>query len=61
MLINNGYAPEWVLLEKEIRDAREDLRNSLKIVREQMGPLPLTKEEEVHCDFISYEIPLQTP
>ncbi|MPC37821.1 DnaJ subfamily C member 28 [Portunus trituberculatus] len=46
VLINNGYAPEWVLLEKEIREAREDLRNSLKIVREQLGPLPLTKEEE---------------
>lgn len=46
VLINNGYAPEWVLLEKEIREGREDLRNSLKTVREQMGPLPLTEEEE---------------
>lgn len=46
VLINNGYAPEWVLLEKEIREAREDLRNSLKSVRKQLGPIPLTTEEE---------------
>ena len=53
MLINNGYAPEWVLLEKEVRDAREDLRNSLKTAREQLGPIPLTVEEEVSNAFTS--------
>ncbi|KAG0710899.1 DnaJ subfamily C member 28 [Chionoecetes opilio] len=46
VLINNGYAPEWVLLEKEIREAREDLRQSLKTARERLGLLPLTPEEE---------------
>lgn len=46
VLINNGYAPEWVLLDKEIRGAREDLRNSLRTSRGRLGPVPLTPEEE---------------
>lgn len=39
------------MMDKEIRGAREDVRNSLRISREQLGPLPLTPEEEVGNPF----------
>nr|XP_045596694.1 dnaJ homolog subfamily C member 28-like [Procambarus clarkii]XP_045596695.1 dnaJ homolog subfamily C member 28-like [Procambarus clarkii]XP_045596696.1 dnaJ homolog subfamily C member 28-like [Procambarus clarkii]XP_045596697.1 dnaJ homolog subfamily C member 28-like [Procambarus clarkii]XP_045596698.1 dnaJ homolog subfamily C member 28-like [Procambarus clarkii]XP_045596699.1 dnaJ homolog subfamily C member 28-like [Procambarus clarkii]XP_045596700.1 dnaJ homolog subfamily C member 28-lik len=47
VLINNGYAPEWVMLEKEIREDRMYLRKMLRKKRERLGALPLTPQEEV--------------
>ncbi|KAK8741577.1 hypothetical protein OTU49_002280 [Cherax quadricarinatus] len=47
VLINNGYAPEWVMLEKELREDRTYLRKMLRKEREKLGPLPLTPQEEV--------------
>lgn len=47
VLINNGYAPEWVMLEKEIREDRMHLRKLLWKERERLGSLPLTPQDEV--------------
>lgn len=47
VLINNGYAPEWIMLEKEIRDDRTRIRQLLLKERGKLGPLPLTAEEEL--------------
>lgn len=46
-LINNGFAPEWVMVEKEVRQQREGVRQRLRQARQKLGPLPLTPEEEV--------------
>ncbi|XP_068228505.1 dnaJ homolog subfamily C member 28 isoform X2 [Palaemon carinicauda] len=47
VLINNGFAPEWVMLEKEIRDDRTRIRQALLKERGKLGRLPLTDEDEV--------------
>ncbi|XP_042221849.1 dnaJ homolog subfamily C member 28-like [Homarus americanus] len=47
VLINNGYAPEWVMLEKDIREDRTRLKMLLRKEREKLGPLPITPEEEI--------------
>ncbi|XP_064114911.1 dnaJ homolog subfamily C member 28-like [Macrobrachium nipponense] len=47
VLINNGYAPEWIMLEKEIRDDRTRIRQALLKERGKLGPLPLTAEDEM--------------
>lgn len=47
MLINNGYAPEWVMLEKEIRQDRTRIREALLRDRRRIGQLPLSAEDEV--------------
>lgn len=45
VLIANGYVPEWITLEREIREAKEALRNELRKCRAQLGVLPLCDEE----------------
>lgn len=47
VLINNGYAPEWVMLEKEIRQDRTRIREALLRERRRIGQLPLSPEDEV--------------
>lgn len=47
VLINNGYAPEWVMLEKEIRQDRTRIREALLRERKRIGQLPLSAEDEV--------------
>ncbi|XP_042879067.1 dnaJ homolog subfamily C member 28-like [Penaeus japonicus] len=46
VLINNGYAPEWVMLEKEIRLDRNKIREALLRERRRIGRLPLSPEDE---------------
>lgn len=46
VLINNGYAPEWVMLEKEIRQDRTRIREALLRERKRIGQLPLSAEDE---------------
>lgn len=37
ILIDNGYQPEWILLQKEIRETIERLRKSLVVSRSKLG------------------------
>lgn len=47
VLIDNGFTPEWISLQKEIRDETTLLRNGLLMERKYFGPYPLTVEENV--------------
>ncbi|KAL5006754.1 hypothetical protein ScPMuIL_015560 [Solemya velum] len=46
ILINNGYVPEWVTLEKEIRDELDRARQSLTNTRQRLGEPPLCRSAE---------------
>lgn len=47
VLIDNGFTPEWISLQKEIRDETAVLRNGLLMERKYFGPYPLSVEENV--------------
>ena len=42
MLIDSGFAPEWISLDKEIRQDIKRLRDGLLTRRAKLGPNPLT-------------------
>ncbi|CAI9607586.1 unnamed protein product [Staurois parvus] len=47
ILIDNGYQPEWIVLQKEIRDTTDKLRNELVASRKKIGePMTYLKEKE---------------
>ncbi|KAM4701484.1 dnaJ homolog subfamily C member 28 [Discoglossus pictus] len=47
ILIENGYQPEWILLQKEIRETIEKLRNEVLASRKKLGhPLTLVKKKQ---------------
>ncbi|XP_041258088.1 dnaJ homolog subfamily C member 28 [Onychostruthus taczanowskii] len=45
ILIDNGYQPEWILLQKEIRETIERLRKSIVASRRKLGE-PMTPPEQ---------------
>ncbi|XP_008924466.3 dnaJ homolog subfamily C member 28 [Manacus vitellinus] len=45
ILIDNGYQPEWILLQKEIRETIEGLRKSVVASRRKLGE-PMTPLEQ---------------
>ncbi|XP_051006220.1 dnaJ homolog subfamily C member 28 [Acomys russatus] len=45
ILIDNGYQPEWILMQKEIKDTIEQLREALLVCRKRLGN-PLTPGEQ---------------
>nr|XP_056714370.1 dnaJ homolog subfamily C member 28 [Euleptes europaea] len=47
ILIDNGYQPEWILMQKEIRETIEKLRNDLIVARNKLGD-PLTPHKVKH-------------
>ncbi|CAN7985520.1 unnamed protein product [Ixodes hexagonus] len=46
VLIANGYVPEWVMLEREIREEKEKVKTKLREYRAQLGRLPLSDDEK---------------
>lgn len=46
MLIDNGFTPEWILLQKEIREERDHIRQCLAGKRKSLGPVPLSHSDE---------------
>ncbi|XP_018427634.1 PREDICTED: dnaJ homolog subfamily C member 28 [Nanorana parkeri] len=47
ILIDNGYQPEWIVLQKEIRDTIDQLRSELVASRKKIGELmTYSKEKE---------------
>ncbi|KAM7311698.1 dnaJ homolog subfamily C member 28 isoform X1 [Ixodes scapularis] len=52
VLIANGYVPEWVMLEREIREEKEKVRTKLRDHRAQLGCLPLSGEEKQLWDTV---------
>ncbi|NXK91081.1 DJC28 protein, partial [Formicarius rufipectus] len=51
ILIDNGYQPEWILLQKEIRETIEQLRKSVVASRRKLGE-PMTPSEQKRWDQI---------
>lgn len=47
VLIDSGFAPEWISLDKEIRQDIKRLRDGLLTKREKLGPNPLTLEASI--------------
>ena len=46
ILVETGFAPEWVQLGKDIREDSEKIRKELQKERQRLGPLPLSKSKE---------------
>ncbi|NXP15787.1 DJC28 protein, partial [Thinocorus orbignyianus] len=47
ILIDNGYQPEWILLQKEIRETIERLRKNIVASRSQLGgPMTAYKQKQ---------------
>ncbi|NXA09163.1 DJC28 protein, partial [Sapayoa aenigma] len=51
ILIDNGYQPEWILLQKEIRETIERLRKSVVASRRKLGE-PMAPSEQEQWDRI---------
>nr|AEE63548.1 unknown [Dendroctonus ponderosae] len=47
VLIENGFTPEWILLQKEIREEATSLRKSLFSERQYFGSYPLSVEDNI--------------
>lgn len=45
-MIESGFTPQWISLQKEIRLDVETLRSSLSTDRSLLGPLPLTPQDK---------------
>nr|XP_033805662.1 dnaJ homolog subfamily C member 28 [Geotrypetes seraphini] len=59
ILIDNGFQPEWIVLQKEIRDTIEKLRKELEVARSKLGePLTSLREEQWRqcCEQFSKDI-----
>ncbi|XP_072036628.1 dnaJ homolog subfamily C member 28-like [Amphiura filiformis] len=46
VMVNNGYVPEWIRMEKEIRFDLQDMKEALLKERLKLGPEPLNKYNE---------------
>lgn len=46
ILIDNGFMPEWITLQKEIRGDTQFLRDSLEMERKHFRKYPLSTEDE---------------
>ena len=52
ILVETGFAPEWIELQKDIRQLKEKLRNEMMTMRQSLGPAPVTKEK--HDSWICF-------
>lgn len=59
ILIDNGYQPEWIVAQKEIRETIEKMRKRLQEVRGRLGN-PMKHSEQMqwkeHCAIFSEEL-----
>lgn len=46
-MIDNGFTPDWILLQKEIREDIMILKKNLFTERQYFGPYPLSVEENI--------------
>ena len=52
ILVETGFSPEWVQLQKDIRQEKEKLRGEMTRVRQSLGPAPLPPaQQEVWTSF----------
>ncbi|KAF2897212.1 hypothetical protein ILUMI_08966 [Ignelater luminosus] len=55
ILIENGFTPEWITLQKEIRDDIQVFRNTLQFERINFPPYPLSIEENIKWSNAVYK------
>ncbi|GAA6094892.1 dnaJ homolog subfamily C member 28 [Tachysurus ichikawai] len=59
ILIDNGYQPEWIVAQKEIRETIEKMRKRLQNIRARLGD-PMKHTEQIqwkeHCASFSDEL-----
>lgn len=55
VLIDNGFTPEWIMLQKEIREEIQKLRSILYRERENFGPFPLTVDKHIEWSEIVFK------
>ncbi|KAM8817364.1 dnaJ homolog subfamily C member 28 [Rhynchonycteris naso] len=47
ILIDNGYQPEWILMQKEIKDTIDQLRETILVSRKKLGnPMTPTQQKQ---------------
>ncbi|XP_067127614.1 dnaJ homolog subfamily C member 28 isoform X1 [Centruroides vittatus] len=46
ILINNGFTPEWIVLEQEIKKEKTEIRTLLENQRSRLGPHPISENEK---------------
>lgn len=51
VLIDNGFTPEWITLQKEIREEIDKFRQELATERANFGPLPLNEYDLVEWEY----------
>ena len=51
ILVEGGFAPEWVTLQKEIRDRIEEIKKKLTKERRRLGAGPLNEKNKVSWDM----------
>ncbi|XP_055965199.1 dnaJ homolog subfamily C member 28 [Sorex fumeus] len=54
ILIDNGYQPEWILMQKEIKDTIDQLRKAILVSRKKFGN-PMTPTEQKRWDQVCEE------
>lgn len=55
VLIDNGFTPEWITLQKEIRDDVQLLRYELQRERSQFGSFPLSTDDHIEWSNLVYK------
>ncbi|KAJ8949331.1 hypothetical protein NQ314_008251 [Rhamnusium bicolor] len=55
VLIENGFTPEWITLQKEIREDANRLRCDLLTERKYFGPYPLSIEDNIEWSDKVYQ------
>ncbi|XP_038299327.1 dnaJ homolog subfamily C member 28 isoform X1 [Canis lupus familiaris] len=59
ILIDNGYQPEWILMQKEIKDTIDQLREAILASRKKLGnPMTLNEQKQWNqvCDQFQEDI-----
>lgn len=52
ILLDNGFTPEWIMLQKDIRESIGSLKANLLKEREFLGNYPLTENDELTWSLI---------
>lgn len=52
ILLDNGFTPEWIALQKDIRSEIEEIRNDFMADRKTLGPIPLSPNDTAIWDKI---------
>lgn len=52
ILLDNGFTPEWIMLQKDIREEIEHLKSNLLKQREFLGSFPFTEADDTSWSLI---------